>query len=158
MGVNEALAADFELERARKQALDRLKEELAQKAAQFLKESDSKPQEMGHKQIRNLVAMAQMAATPLEIKAFIDYQMGRDEKEENWRCKIGGQPFGEALKKEIEEVEDLARKERPGDKQFVLRCLAEFFGYLAWRVKYLDYLSKKDPSRRSGGGRRGGRR
>ncbi|MGQ9512221.1 hypothetical protein [Thermodesulfitimonas sp.] len=158
MGVNETLAADFELERARKQALDRLKEELAQKAAQFLKDSDSKPQKMGDKQIRNLVALAQMAATPLEIKAFIDYQMGRDEKEENWRCKIGGQPFGEALKKEIEEVEDLARKERLGDKQFVLRCLAQFFGYLAWRVKYLECLKGKDRNKKNGGERRDGRR
>lgn len=158
MGANERLAADFELERERKKALDELKEELVQKAARFLKESESKPREMGDKQIRNLVTMSQMAATPQEIKAFIDYQMGRDDKKKDWRSEIGGQPFGQALKKEIEEVEFLAEKKRPEDRQFVLRCLAQFFGYLAWRVKYLDYLSKKDTSQRVGGERRGGRR
>lgn len=158
MNVNETQAVDFELEQRRRKALDELKEDLVRRAADFLKEDRSKPREMGDKQIRNLVSLAQMAATPREIEAFIDYQMGRDTREENWRCKMEGQPFGEALKKAIGEIEDLAKNRLHNDKQFVLRCLAQFFGYLAWRVKYLDYLSKKDPSRRSGGERRGGRR
>lgn len=161
MGANETLVKGFELERDRKQALDRLKEILVREAAEFLREDWSKPRDMGDKQIRNLVVMAQKAATPLEVKAFIDYQMGRDTHTQNWRHEIDGQPFGEALKREIEKVEALAKKECPGDKEFVLRCLAQFFGYLGWRVKYLDYhkdYKEKNKNRGNGGERRGSHR
>ncbi|MDK2888110.1 hypothetical protein SAMN02745218_02168 [Desulfofundulus australicus DSM 11792] len=166
MKASETQITDFVLERARKKDLDELKEELARRAADFLKESKPKPKEIGDKQIKNLVAMAQMAATPLEIKAFIEYQMGRDSSGQGWAAEFNGKPFGKALIEEIEEVEKLARdrlkdSNRTADRRFVLLCLAHFFGYLSWRVKYLEYLLKeKSPgkNRRTGGERDDGNR
>jgi hypothetical protein len=160
VGVNETLTTDFELERERKKALDDLKEDLIQRAANFLTEDRRKPDDIGYSQIRNLVVMAQMAATSSEIKAFIEYQMGRDANKPNgWFGELAGEPFGQALLKEIGEIEELARNKRPDDKQFTLRCLAQFFGYLAWRTKYLDECTGEKNKRRKGGGeRRGGRR
>ncbi|MGB9791017.1 MAG: hypothetical protein ACPLTR_00375 [Thermacetogeniaceae bacterium] len=157
MGANErCVDNEFNLLQERSSALNKLKEELARRAAEFMKDSNSKPAKMGYTQIRNLVALAQMASTPLEITAFIDYQMGRDDKEESWRCRVGGQPFGEALKQEIRAVESIALQKRQNDEKFALLCLAQFFGYLAWRAKYLEYAAKK--SERAGGEQRGGRR
>ncbi|GFN23377.1 hypothetical protein [Thermanaeromonas sp. C210] len=149
MKANELLVEDISIDRERRKALNELKEQLAQRAVNFLEGSKSKPSEMGDKQIRNLVALAQMAATPLEIEAFIDYQMGRDNKEVSWSKRIEGEPFGERLKRELKEIVDMARQKRPEDKRFSLLCLAQFFGYLAWRVKYLEYLRAQ-----SGEGRR----
>ena len=153
MKTSELLAEDSGADRERRRALNALKEELAERAMSFLNRSASKPSKMGDKQIRNLVALAQMAVCPLEIEAFIDYQMGRDDKEESWSEKIDGTPFGERLKKEIREIVDRAGKKRPEDRRFALLCLAQFFGYLSWRVKYLDY-QKDNPAR--GGGERSG--
>ncbi len=166
MKVNELQASDFELERARKKDLDELKEELARRAAGFLREDRSKPKDIGDNQFKKLAVMAQMAATPLEIRAFIEYQMGRDSSGRNWTAPINGEPFGSALIKEIEEIEKLAEDKlkesnRTGDNRFVLLCLAHFFGYLSWRVKYLDYLlkeKKRGKNRHAGGDRDGGSR
>lgn len=166
MKVSETQVSDFELERARKKDLDELKEELARRAADFLREGKPKPEGIGDKQIKNLVVMAQMAAIPLEIKAFIEYQMGRDSSGQGWTAEINGEPFGRALLKEIEVIEKLATDKlkdsnRTSDKRFVLLCLAHFFGYLSWRVKYLDYLKKEkaqSKKRHPGGDRDGGSR
>lgn len=173
MGVSETRAVDFQLEQAMKKALDDLKENLVQRAAGFLAADRRKPGGIGYKQIRNLAELSQMATTPLEIKAFIEYQMGRDadaKKDKGWLGEFAGEPFGRALLKEIAEVEALAKKKisqvellaqnkRFDEKQFILRCLAQFFGYLSWRAKYVEgYLANKRESQGSGGERRGGRR
>jgi hypothetical protein len=174
VSINETQAVNFELEQAMKKALDDLKEDLARKAASFLAEDRRKPDGIGYKQIRNLVALAQMAATPLEIKAFIEYQMGRDadvRKTNGWIGELAaGEPFGRALLKEIAEVEALAKKKIRqvellaqnkcfDEKQFILCCLAQFFGYLSWRAKYVEgCLANQHGRQRNGGERRGGHR
>lgn len=166
MKVSETQVSEFELERARKKDLDELKEELARRAADFLREDRPKPKDIGDNQIKKLAVMAQIAATPLEIRAFIEYQMGRDSSGRDWTAKINGEPFGSALLKEIEEVEKLAKDKlkdsnRTNDNRFVLLCLAHFFGYLSWRVKYLEYLLKektRGKNRHTGGDRDGGNR
>lgn len=152
MSANDSLNA----ERARRRDLEGLKEELARRAEKFLGDGRSKPGGMGYSQIRNLVSLTQVATSKLEIKAFIDYQMGRDDDYKSWRCSVGDRPFGEALKEEIEAIEDLALKKRQDDKKFVLLCLTQYFGYLAWRAKYLEYAGKKKTGKEGSG--HGGRR
>ncbi len=109
MKVSETQVSDFELERARKKDLDELKEELARRAADFLREGRPKPEGIGDKQIKNLVVMAQMAVIPLEIKAFIEYQMGRDSGGQGWTAEINGEPFGRALLKDVNSHFNLAQ-------------------------------------------------
>lgn len=157
MNAAERTVDGLNAERDRRKDLEGLKEELAQRAAKFLGDGRSKPGGMGYSQIRNLVSLTQTASSVLEIEAFIDYQMGRDNDYKSWRCSVGDRPFGEALKDEIEAIEELALKKRKDDRKFVLLCLTYYFGYLAWRAKYLEYAGNKKTGK-EGSGRRGRRR
>lgn len=138
---------------ARKRALDDLKETLVKRVAEFLPEGEKLPKELGYNQVKNLLPLTSMAATPREITAFIEYQMGRDEKAKGWSGPFRGQRFGDALLSEITEVQRLAQAKREDDNAFALTVLAQFFGFLAWRAKYTE--SKKE--NRTQGGDTGGR-
>ncbi|MZP30622.1 hypothetical protein GTO91_12950 [Heliobacterium undosum] len=124
--------------------LAELKEDLVRRADAFFTEDKKKPNDLGYKQIRNLVDLAAMSDCVLELKSFIRYQIGRDNQGKSWRGSFhNGREFGLCLLDEIDAVVKLAESKGSKDKSFTLKVLAYYFGFLGWRVKYIEAQSPR---------------
>ena len=156
MTFNGSTITDYQREMKVQKALGELKESLVEQAENFFQTENkiTKPKDLGYKQIKNLVDVAAMAGSVLEMKAFIRYQMGKSPRGRSWRGEFSTGTFGEMTINKIEEIVGLANKKAKekglsDEKTFSLKVLAYFFGFLAWRVKYVEEVEvekKRGPS------------
>lgn len=93
---------------------------------------------IGDNQWRTLVSASQEAAVVDEVRALIEYKIGKDEteKDENktWSRRVDGtHRAGELALAAVDRIVAEVRRQGAGE-QLALRALALFFGYMAWRV------------------------
>ena len=122
-------AADMKnlVERKNKQEL--YKDKLIEKVEEFFKER-SIPRDLGYTQFQDLLGKANMTTSVKEIVNFIQYQCGRDRKQNGWAHRN----FGNDLIKKIEEVAGLERS----DRELSMDLVRLFLGYLLRYARYLE--------------------
>ena len=152
-------------------ALDRQKEHLVSAAEQLLLDAEilAIPQkDLGHSQLKNLLAMAAETESPKVVTSFVRYQMGRDSHSESWaRRNAAGHSFGELLIAAVEsgavlsavdaaasEVDGL---EGPLRQMAHVHMLRHFLGFMGRYLKYLESSRAQRSSKPSSSRRQGGR-
>lgn len=142
---------------AQRQAIDRAKESLVTAAEELLTKADVvniKSKDFGHRQLRNLIAVALETESPAVVTNFIRYQMGRDkldmEKNGKGWANIPKDGDGERLGKRFIDVIDggaitSALSTVPGVSQDPelsqlarIELIRHFLGFASRYLKFLD--------------------
>jgi len=97
----------------------------------------------GQSQIRQLIQATRQASGLKELTLFIRYQMGRDERKQNWNSEIQNKTLGDAV---IEQLNNISLRVKSllttedsleFERQLFLRMVERFFYYWSWQYKYL---------------------
>lgn len=102
----------------------------------------------GNSQIRNLLQAAKSASGVKEIKLFIQYQMGRETKPNDykWRRSTNGITLGDAvidcLDKIEKKVAEIFDPETKNYRVLLIRMMERFFLYMSWKYRYLAVQSE----------------
>jgi hypothetical protein len=94
---------------------------------------------IGDNQWRTLTAACQEAVVVDEIRALLQYKVGKDRgsgqhgQPGGWATPIGGKAAGQICVEAVDEVARLA-EEAGADEAMKMEALALFFGYVTWAV------------------------
>jgi hypothetical protein len=134
-----------------RRAIDLAKELLVPKAEELLEKAGVvklKPKDFGNSQLRNLTAVAMETESPKVVVNFIRYQIGRDNKEKDWRSQKGNDKLtlGERFINEIEggvidqALEGIpgAKGSKPHEQLARIELIRHFLGFATRYLKYLD--------------------
>ncbi|ARU61771.1 hypothetical protein CBW65_12595 [Tumebacillus avium] len=115
---------------------------------------------IGKSQVQNLLRAAQTASGIPELKLFVQYQMGRDEKRTGWAKEYKHKKFGERMISVLSSIEEraktLAHEEVGIDSQTAvgLKLAERFFVYLQWHFTYVESTQKKQQRPENDAGKR----
>jgi hypothetical protein len=140
--------------------IDLAKEELVTGAEQLVKDAgiaslDEK--KFGHSQLRNVSAVASETESPAVVANFLRYQMGRDNRRENWAIEVavgnGSKRIGDlfldqligkdgAIAKALAKVSGCPACST-SEQLAKMEILRHFIGFTSRYVKFLDLQRKK---------------
>lgn len=134
-----------------RRCIDLAKEKLVEAAETLLREAKVKPsRDFGHSQLRNLVAVAGETESPAVVLNFIRYQMGRDNKGENWAKGKTDERIGDRFIYALSNKEGAVRQALKGvvgtegdalTEQLAWMELIRYF--LGFATRYMKYLELK---------------
>ena len=132
-------------------ALDLAKEGLVLAAEKLLDDAavtEIPKAKLGDSQLRNLLAVANETESPAVVSNFIRYQMGRDDRGNDWRKVAGGTTLGDRFLREIEGEGGAIAEALQGDALAALEgterqvarihLIRHFIGFASRYLKYLE--------------------
>lgn len=138
--------------------IDLAKEQLVVRAEQLVKDAgiaELDEKKFGHSQLRNVSAVASETESPAVVANFLRYQMGRDNRRENWAIAVGngekriGDLFlDQLIEKDGAITEALAKvsgcpASSTSEQLAKMEILRHFIGFTSRYVKFLDLQRKK---------------
>lgn len=138
--------------------IDLVKEQLVEAAEQLVTDAgiaglDEK--KFGHSQLRNVSAVASETESPAVVANFLRYQMGRDNRRENWAIEVAGGPkrIGDLFLDQLTGQDGAVAKalakvsgcppDSTAEQLAKMEILRHFIGFTSRYVKFLDLQRKK---------------
>lgn len=127
-----------------RQILDELDTQVVKKAEEVVENTPGITGVMEPTQIRNVIAVAEDTRSVAVVDNFIKYQIGRAKEKTGWRFgEETGTGFGEAVRKDLVQLQNLAKQKATGEveeKDLEIRLVRRYLGYLARYFKYASAL------------------
>ncbi len=132
-------------------AIDHCKEQLVPAAEALLDEAQGIQigKDFGHSQLRNLIAVAMETESPAVVSNFIRYQMGRDNRGNNWGKWIGDKALGERFIDQLDHADGAVAQALgkipglEGDPAFSqlarIALIRQFLGFASRHLNYLEF-------------------
>ena len=111
--------------------LDELDEQMVRKAENLVEDTQGITDNLEDRQIRNVLAVAEVTQSVAVVENFIKYQIGRQE---GWRFK----DFGEKLLSDLGYIKELAKKEGDDIPGLTISLVRRYLGYLVRYFKYVE--------------------